>query len=224
MSLQDIAECRDMTSLQALIFLILFLQASSNVSGCYAYLGIALRTALRMGLHRHLPHARITPIEDETRRRVFHVVRQMDTYISATLGFPMMLSEDDIDQPMPTEIDDEYITKDAIIEPPSGTPSVFQAFNAQCRLMTILAKVVKYIYPLKGVEECIMNGHRPNATYLISYARIKEIEQDLQSWQEQLPPYWRPGQEESIEVMRCVDPSALLSFTCCQTSPLPRSE
>ncbi|KAK3996062.1 putative transcriptional regulatory protein [Cladorrhinum sp. PSN332] len=201
MILQDVAECRDMYSLQGLVYMILFLQATSNISGCYAFLGIALRSSLRMGLHRHLQHSQITPIEDETRRRVFHVVRQLDTYVSAILGFPLLLQDDDIDQPEPTEVDDEYITKDAILTPPPGTPSFFQAFNAHNRLMGILAKVVKYIYPLRGAEECVDQGV-PTSTYMISYSRIKEIERELQDWLEQLPSHWRPGTDGPIEVIR----------------------
>lgn len=61
-------------------------------------------------------------------------------------------------------------------------------------------KVVKYIYPLKGVEECSANPQ--SATYMIDYRRIKEIETDLQVWHEQLPQRWRPSAEGPIEVMR----------------------
>ncbi|KAK1750788.1 putative transcriptional regulatory protein [Echria macrotheca] len=200
--LQDVAECRDITSLQALVYMILFLQATSNISGCYAFLGIAFRSSLRMGLHRHLPHAKMTPIEDESRRRLFHVIRQLDTYVSAILGFPILLSDQDMDQPLPSEVDDEYITKDAMIPPPPGTPSFFQAFAAHSRLMTILRNVVTHIYPLKGVEEYVMKGDRPNATYMISYARIKEIERELHDWYEALPIHWRPSPDGPIEVIR----------------------
>lgn len=200
--LQDITECRDLTSLQALLFMILFLQATSNLSGCYAFLGIALRAALRMGLHRHLPHAKLTPIEHESRRRVFYVIRQMDSSVSALLGFPILLADEDVDQPLPTEVDDEYITKEAIIQPPAGTSSFFEAFNAHTKLMDIMRKVIRYVYPLKGIEECVMNGERPNATYMISYGKIKEIEVELQEWYEQLPIRWRPSPEGPIEVIR----------------------
>jgi Fungal specific transcription factor domain len=198
--LQDVAECRDVMSLQGLVYMILFLQATSNISGCYAFLGIALRSALRMGLHRHLSHAKITPIEDETRRRVFHVIRQMDTYVSAILGFPMLLHDE------------------AITQPPPGTPSFFQAFNAHSKIMGLLSKVIKHIYPLKGVEECVLNGERPNATYMISYAQIKEIERELHEWHEQLPIYWRPSSEGPIEVIRCVAPPSCFSFFLACTS------
>ncbi|KAL2169681.1 hypothetical protein VTG60DRAFT_5820 [Thermothelomyces hinnuleus] len=202
LTFQDVAECRDMTSLQALVYMILFLQATSNISDCYAFLGIALRSCLRMGLHRHIAHHKITPIEDETRRRVFHVIRQMDFYVSAILGFPLLLHDEDVDQPLPTEVDDEYITKEAIRMPPPGTPSFFQAFNAHNRLMRILARVVKDIYPLRGMENDVRGQRKDNKTFMISYSRVQAIEAELQEWQSQLPDYWRPSHDGPIEIIR----------------------
>jgi hypothetical protein len=185
--------------------MLLFLQVTANISGCYAFVGIALRSAIRMGLHRRLPHAKLTPIEDESRKRAFFVIRQMDTYISAILGFPMMLRHEDVDQALPIEVDDEYITNEAILTPPPGTPSFFQAFNAQARLMEILEKVVRHIYPVKGMEESLRKKEEStNATYVINYGRIREIERDLQDWYDRLPEYWRPSPDGPIEVIRCV--------------------
>lgn len=209
--LQDITECRDLTSLQALLFMILFIQSISNLSTCYGFVGIALRSALRMGLHRHLPHVKLNPIEAETRRRVFYICRQMDTYVSALLGFPLLLNDEDIDQPLPTPVDDQYITKDEIIIPPQGTPSFFEAFNAHVRLMDILGKVVKHIYPLKGIEQ--NEGEsvgEPYASYMISYGKIKEMEKELQQWNEDLPVAWRPDSEGPVEFVRVRN---LLRFT-----------
>ncbi|KAI0117559.1 hypothetical protein F4776DRAFT_656176 [Hypoxylon sp. NC0597] len=209
--LQDITECRDLTSLQALLFMILFIQSISNLSTCYGFVGIALRSALRMGLHRHLPHIKLNPIESETRRRVFYICRQMDTYVSALLGFPLLLNDEDIDQPLPTPVDDEYITKDEILIPPPGTPSFFEAFNAHVRLMDILGKVVKHIYPLKGMEQSETEGvGQPYASYMISYGKIKEMEKELQRWNEDLPLAWRPDSEGPVEVVRVRN---LLRFT-----------
>ncbi|OTB04936.1 hypothetical protein M426DRAFT_57716 [Hypoxylon sp. CI-4A] len=211
MLLQDITECRDLTSLQALLFMILFIQSISNLSTCYGFVGIALRSALRMGLHRHLPHIKLNPIESETRRRVFYICRQLDTYVSALLGFPLLLNDEDIDQPLPTQVDDQYITKEEIRIPPPGTPSFFEAFNAHVRLMDILGKVVKHIYPLKGIEQ--NEGEvigEPYASYMISYGKIKEMEKELQRWNEDLPINWRPDPEGPVEVVRVRN---LLRFT-----------
>lgn len=202
--LQDITECTHLTSLQSLLFLILFLQATSNLSACYAFLGIATRIALRMGLHRHLPNANFAPLVSELRRRAFYFIRQLDIYCSAVLGFPILLHDEDIDQELPTEIDDDFITAYGILTPPPETPgSFFQAFNAHSRLMRILMKVIKYIYPLKGIEDAATNPNETShPTYMIDYQRIKEIEIDLQEWHEQLPERWRPSAEGPIEVIR----------------------
>ncbi|KAK8084108.1 fungal-specific transcription factor domain-containing protein [Apiospora saccharicola] len=196
-SLQDITECCDMTTLQALVFTIQFLQATGNLNGCHTFVGIALRSALRMGLHRHLPHTALPPIEDETRRRLFHTIRSMDIYLSTTLGLPLLLSDKDTDQRWPTEVDDEHITADGIRRPPPGTPSILEAFNAHARLMQILAKVVEYVYPPTGTDK----GPQ-DVTYMISVAKIKEIEQELHDWQGRLSPTWRAGPQEHLDITR----------------------
>lgn len=198
----EITDCRDIVSLQAILFMILFLQSSANLSTCYSYIGIALRSALRMGLHRNLT-GNFNPIERETRRRVFWIVRKMDTYVSALLGFPRMLSDDDIDQELPIEVDDEYITKDGILPMPNGTTSIYAASNAHTRLMGILAKVIKYIYPTKGLENSVKGS--ATASYVISNVNIREIEQDLADWLDKLPMALRPGGEGTPEVLRYVE-------------------
>ncbi|KAI0184652.1 fungal-specific transcription factor [Xylaria flabelliformis] len=201
--LQDITECRDLISLQALLFMILFLQSISNLSTCYGFVGIALRSALRMGLHRHLPHIKLDPIESETRRRVFYICRQMDTYVSALLGFPLLLNDDDIDQLLPTAVDDQFITKEGITTPPPGTPSYIEAFNAHVKLMDLLSKVVKNVYPLKKIDPKETDvDESQHGSYMVSYSRIKEMEEELQQWNEQLPFAWRPSPDGPVEVVR----------------------
>lgn len=200
----DITECRDITSVQAIIFMILFLQCTANLSTCYSYIGIALRSSLRMGLHRNLA-AHFNPIERETRRRLFWIIRKMDTYVSALLGFPQMLSDDDIDQEFPTEVDDEFITEEAILSMPPGRTSLFAASNAHTRLMFILAKVIKYVYPTKGLEQSVQGGTKngnAKGSYLVSHSQIREIERDLAEWLDKLPMALRPGGEGTVDVLR----------------------
>ncbi|KAI1326027.1 hypothetical protein F5Y16DRAFT_248042 [Xylariaceae sp. FL0255] len=201
--LPDITDCRDLTSLQALLFMILFMQSISDLSTCYSFVGIALRSALRMGLHRHLPNLKLDPVESETRRRVFYICRQMDTYISALLGFPFLLNDDDIDQMLPTTVDDQYITKEGILDPPPETASFFEAFNAHVKLMDLLSKIVKQIYPLKHAgPDSEEDDGVSYASYMINYAKVKEMEEELQQWNKQLPVAWRPDPEGPLEVVR----------------------
>ncbi|OAL75137.1 C6 transcription factor [Trichophyton violaceum] len=193
--LLDITECRDLTSLQAVCFMILFLQASANIRTCYSYIGIALRAAVRLGLHRSVS-VKFNPIELETRKRIFWVVRKMDVHVSTILGLPSMLSEDDIDQTYPMAVDDEFITKDGILSMPKNYICLMQGANAHMRLGHIMLKVMKYIYPVK------VTTHGDNHTYMVSHSKIRELERDLQKWMEALPDAYRPGGEAAIEVER----------------------
>jgi hypothetical protein len=194
----DIADCRDLRQLQAIVFMILFLQSSAKLSVCYAYIGVALRSALRMGLHRCFTES-FNPIEAETRKRVFWIIRKMDTYVGALLGLPHSLNDDEIDQEYPTEVDDEYITEHGIIPMPEGKISVMSAGNAHTKLVQILSKIVKYIYPVKA---SVPSSTMQKNTYSVSYAKIVEIERDLQNWQDSLPMSLKPGGEATRIMQR----------------------
>ncbi|KAF1810878.1 hypothetical protein P152DRAFT_467583 [Eremomyces bilateralis CBS 781.70] len=197
--LLDIADCRDLQSLQAILFMILFLQSSAKLSTCYSFIGVALRSALRMGLHRSF-QANFNPIEAEVRKRVFSVIQRMDMYVGALLGLPHLLNDEDVDQDLPVEVDDEYITENGIMPMPEGTVSVIAAGNQHTKLCTLLGKVVRYIYPLKGEQST--QGGAPVKSYRVPFARIREIEADLQDWMEQLPMGLRPGGEAPERILR----------------------
>lgn len=107
----DIADARDTYAIQSIVMMIIFLQCSARLSTCYSYIGVALRSALRAGLHRKVAY-NFNPIELETRKRLFWTIRKMDIYVNAMLGLPRSIAEEDFDQELPEEIDDENITED----------------------------------------------------------------------------------------------------------------
>lgn len=187
--LMDIADCRDLMSIQAVMMMIIFLQSSAKLSQCYAYVGVALRSALRMGLHRNY-NGNFDPVEAETRKRVFWVVRKMDIYVGAMLGLPQTLSDEDIDQEFPTEVDDEYVTKDGILPMPEGQVSIMTAFNAHTRLVQLLQKIVRYVYPIKVQDKEIGSGDQ---SYSVPFSAIREIESDLEQWKNDLPSILNPS-------------------------------
>ena len=87
----------------------------------------------------------------------------MDIYVSTLLGLPQMLSDDDIDQEYPMEVDGDYITTEGITQPPSNYTPLMAGCNAHTRLSNIILKVVKYIYPAKldgRIASCSTTGHR----------------------------------------------------------------
>ncbi|KAL8759670.1 MAG: hypothetical protein Q9199_000631 [Rusavskia elegans] len=193
--LMDVTDCRDLSSLQALLIMIMFLQASSKLSTCYSHIGIALRSALRMGLHRSIPN-QFSPIEQETRKRIFWVIRNQDIYVGALLGLPICLDNKDIDQELPLEVDDDCITEQEVLPMPTGKTPVVAGFNAHVRLVALLAKTIRYVYPLHTMRS------RSKHAYVVSHSKIREVEQDMQKWMEDLPMALRQGGEAPPELIR----------------------
>ena len=175
--------------------MVLFLQSSAKLSNCYAHIGICLSSALRIGLHRSIDRD-FDPIEKETRKRIFWCLVKLDVYVGALLGLPRMLNSEDIDQEEPVEVDDEYITFDGIKPVPPGTLSYMAGFNAHTRIVNILSKVVKYVYPIKSHQTA-----KPN-TYIVSYTRIREVEHALQKWMEALPEPFKAGEGTPRQFVR----------------------
>ncbi|KAF2857467.1 hypothetical protein K470DRAFT_260803 [Piedraia hortae CBS 480.64] len=174
----DIVDCRDLVSIQALVFMMVFLQSTAKLSECYIYLGIALRFAIRIGMHRS--HAAdFGPVETEMRKRVFWMLRQMDISIGAALGVPQTLSDNDVDQEFPAEVNDKNITN-------AGVAPVIDlnmtAFNHLTRLSLLLAKIVRNVYPTKPMAGSGGEG------YAVRFAVIRELEEDLKQWKQGLPP------------------------------------
>ncbi|KAJ4360834.1 Gypsy retrotransposon integrase-like protein 1 [Didymosphaeria variabile] len=195
--LLDVTDCRDSTSLQAIVFMIQFLQSTAKLSTCYSYIGVALRSAIRMGMHRSF-NINFTPIEAETRKRLFWAIWRMDTYVGAMLGLPHFIEDEDVDQDYPTEVDDEYITETEILPMPEGKISIMHASNAHVKIVRILSKLCQYVYPTKGTQ----NGGKHSVTYSVSYSKIREIEQSMQRWLDELPMALKPGGEAPPIILR----------------------
>ena len=122
----------------------------------------------------------------------------MDTYVGAMLGLPIFLKDEEVDQDWPTEVDDEFITETEIKPMPEGRMSSITAANAHTKIVQILAKICKYVYPINGTQ----SGGKNSVTYSVSYSKIREIEQDLQQWHDNLPMALKPGGEAPTNIMR----------------------
>lgn len=133
-----------------------------------------------MGLHRPDGCQQFSPIECETRKRVFWVLKTMDAYVTTLLGLPKAIRDEDINQEMPLEVDDEFVTDQGVLPVPVGHKSVMALANAHTTLLVIMTKVLRLIY--NPVNE--PNG--ANGSCQVEYARVVEIESDLNKWLQRL--------------------------------------
>lgn len=187
----DVTTSRDMMSLQAIVIIMVLLQSIKNSSECYVWVGIALRIAIQLGLHRKVSTKHSSIIDREVQKRVFWVIRKMDIYASTFLGTPQMLNKEDIDQEYPLDLDGAFIIPERILDPPAGYTSLMSGCNAHTRLSDILLKAVKCKLSPKTIKEC------PSDQNDVLYSKVREIERDLQIWTESLPPALRFAETEA---------------------------
>ncbi|WPK24636.1 hypothetical protein PUMCH_001916 [Australozyma saopauloensis] len=183
----DVTNVADLPSIQTIVMMILYLQCSARLSTCYSYIGIALRSALKEGLHRNLSifqsKRRLDPIEEDTRKRLFFTIYKMDIYINSLLGLPRSISEDEFDQEFPIELDDELITRDEfLVDKQNGRLSSSACANHHTKLTMILSKIVKELYPIKVKTKPVDGEPAMNI-----HDKVTELEFELKLWCDNLP-------------------------------------
>jgi hypothetical protein len=179
--LADVMNCSDEKTLQALMCMIIYLQASGMVPTCYSYICLAMAACTRMGLHRYDSQAKFNAGDRESRKRIFWALRTMEAYITTVLDLPRTLSDGDMDQDFPGELE-EHVAREAEIPGRicSSVNSVAFA-NAHTKLLMIMGKFKSFI-----LGSCKLDS-REGGTYLVDYARILEAEKELESWYSELP-------------------------------------
>lgn len=91
----SIFEAANLTSIQALVLLSNLSQKRNSPNTGWNLLGLAVRNALSLALHRELPHWNISLMEREIRRRVFWGLYIFDSGASITFGRAVMLPDQD---------------------------------------------------------------------------------------------------------------------------------
>ncbi|KAJ6109580.1 hypothetical protein N7486_001815 [Penicillium sp. IBT 16267x] len=167
------------------------------MSTCHSYVSAAMAASLQMGLHRCQPEA-MNPVEREIRKRIFWTIRTMETYIVAILGLPMIVTDDDVDQEMPLEVDDQCLTKQCVVSMPDGQVSMIAGVNAHTRLIRILGKIVTDVYPTKRMEN---EASKNTRAYIVSDAKVREVERALQYWARSLPMHFQPGADSPKDLL-----------------------
>jgi len=108
-----------------------YARSRDSQAGMIVSIGIIVRLAMRMGLHRDSgPYVGITVFQGEMRRRVWAAIRSMDLLFSAQVGLPPVVRPRDTNSEIPRNIYDDELFEDMKILPPSrpedeATPTLF---------------------------------------------------------------------------------------------------
>ncbi|KAF2488863.1 hypothetical protein BU16DRAFT_472678 [Lophium mytilinum] len=125
MALADIAKPQPYTLEAALIHVECeFLRKTDHHVRIWFSIGLIIRIAQRMGYHRDAGHFKnMTPFQGEMRRRLWHILYQMDVLISFALGLPSMIRRIEADTRAPHNLYDTDFTADCNELPQERPPS-----------------------------------------------------------------------------------------------------
>lgn len=140
-----------LASVQARLAQCFWLLSQSRINHCWTLFGTTAHLALAIGLNRGKKteaQGRTGKIETECRRRTFWCAYTLDKYLAAALGRPRTFHEEDIDQELPSCIDDSDLEQAGVEpKPPLGQPLMLGAV-AHIRLSRINDGILKDLYPI----------------------------------------------------------------------------
>ncbi|RPA93465.1 hypothetical protein L873DRAFT_1847231 [Choiromyces venosus 120613-1] len=129
---------RDISAVQALLAMIVFLTETPNLESVFTLLGIATSIGNDLGIHRNSASQRFDPHEIEIRRKVFWVAYLMDKELSMRTGRPS------------TIVDNDFTVKLPSVNSPDDTPGQF--FLELSKLARIQSKVARLLCSPRGKQ------------------------------------------------------------------------
>ncbi|KIW06214.1 hypothetical protein, variant [Verruconis gallopava] len=150
-------EDADFWSVQALVLMTVFMLAKSKRNTAFALLGMAIRSAYALGLHREETLVIFSPEDQVVRRNVWRTLFIMDRFLSCSLGRPPGISEDEcsseiLKSPNPPAPTDDFGFQQAFHGQGSFIQSGTYGLEAAVRSCSVIGSILKKIYQQRRVS------------------------------------------------------------------------
>ncbi|VTO92784.1 unnamed protein product [Fusarium graminearum] len=93
LTVETLIEEPGIVTIQALVLIAMYLLGASRRNAAFMYLGMGVRAAYAIGLHRHDISSLFSPTEARAREQLWKGIRILDLFMSASLGRPPSTSE-----------------------------------------------------------------------------------------------------------------------------------
>ncbi|KAK0200573.1 fungal-specific transcription factor domain-containing protein [Desarmillaria ectypa] len=187
-----------LNDIQQTVLAVMYCLGTSVPEFSWMSVGLGLRYAVEIGLHRKKPKGHKPTVDDELKKRSFWALVTLDRLISLYDGRPLMMHEEDLDLELPVECDDEYwdIRSDGEVRfcQPGNKPSKISYFNAQIRLSGIMSAITRNLYSIKKSRDKL-GFTRKDEERIVS-----DIDSSMNAWMDSIPDHlrWDPGRENML--------------------------
>ena len=181
----DVTNCRTLVSLQALISMILFLMSTARLATAHTYVGVAVASAVRLGLHsKKSANENFDDLERDLRKRIFWTIVKLDIYSGSVLGLPALINLQEIDQTRPIEASNHTLSySPGAPSKPTREATRLAASGKHLEMLLIIAEAIRMLYPVKLTKPNDEGGRR---TFFVSNTKIVKVEQQIKEWRESL--------------------------------------
>ncbi|OJJ02119.1 hypothetical protein ASPVEDRAFT_656164 [Aspergillus versicolor CBS 583.65] len=142
-----------LASIQVRLCQCLWFLSQSRINDCWSLFGTIARLIFALGLHRnrHAYSSSMTQVEIQCRRSTFWSAYSLDNYLSMALGRPHTFNDKDIDQELPSCVDDHEIDGNisrSVSPCGHGLSTMFGPIS-YARLCRILSGVLSDVYSIQ---------------------------------------------------------------------------
>ncbi|KAF7301468.1 Zn(2)-C6 fungal-type domain-containing protein [Mycena indigotica] len=184
------------THVQCFLLLSSYLCSVNCLPQAWILVGQAVRIGQDLGLHRSPRRLTVTPIEKETRRKIWWGVYCMDRMLALALGRPLGILDADCDVELPVQIDDEFLNDYFNGAPlPQRQPSLMAGSVALASLYKIAGRVMREVYAL----EICKDNLEPEIKAGLQNT-VETLDAELTEWCDNLPPVFKNESETEEQV------------------------
>ncbi|KAJ0110287.1 uncharacterized protein J7T55_000720 [Diaporthe amygdali] len=187
--MSGLIHANSLETVQGLLLMTVFAVNERRRINSWHGIGLAVRTAIDLGLHRASTSSSSDVMMMEMQRRVFWSVYALDRNVSISLGRPCSISDADFDVPLPrchSDEDLETICFSATpLEDQPRNPRDLSTFLHTVELRQIQSKIQRTLYPVKmanAIDTVLLEQER----YSLRLA--------LDDWIARAPRYSKPTQ------------------------------
>ncbi|CBF84912.1 putative C6 transcription factor [Aspergillus nidulans FGSC A4] len=171
-------ETPSLYTIQSYVLISMYMLGACRRNGAFMNLGIALRAAYAVGIHRRDANSLFTTRERRARERVWKSLRMMDLFLSASLGRPPATSDFDYD-----------LREDEVSRKESHLPQD-QVSTTVISLCRIFERVLTEVYMRQVVSinlaENISNQHRAWVRTLPTFLQLQRDRLESRTLEESL--------------------------------------
>ncbi|KAF9263637.1 hypothetical protein L218DRAFT_980039 [Marasmius fiardii PR-910] len=209
---------------QCFILLSSFLCSINCLPQAWILVGQAVRTGQDLGLHRSPRRLSISPVEKETRRKIWAGVYSLDRMLALALGRPLGIEDSDCDVEDPVEVDDENLAEYfSGATMPTDRVALMTGYISLTKLYQIAGRVLRQVYALDNCKDQLEPERKAELQ-----RTVEALDAELTKWCDDLPAVFKSqpvtNEQVSIGAVLCSHYYSVLTTLHRNFIPVERSD